>query len=137
MKPQQPGMVVGQPVKVNNGYQAQGYPGQQLYGDPYAAQQQIGPPPPAQYDPSQNYGNVAAPLPNCYGLTSPTTITCPSCHANCITKTTINISSLQWLIYVLLFLFFPLCCCAPCYVASCYQVRHNCSCCGMYVGSSQ
>ena len=104
--PPQNNMVIGQPMAPQD-YNKPMY-GNPAYNTPYQNSPNPGGAPiPAPYDPYQNQGY--APLPNLYGQTQPVGITCPSCHAQVVTKVTYSISAMQWLMYVLLFLFFPLC----------------------------
>mmetsp|Transcript_18774 Transcript_18774/g.20962 ORF Transcript_18774/g.20962 Transcript_18774/m.20962 type:complete len:92 (+) Transcript_18774:107-382(+) len=75
--------------------------------------------------------------PSVYGATSPVNITCPSCKNSTLTRTEATVSTMQWIIYIILYFFFPFCCCAPCYFPSCFQVKHVCSTCNHFIGVSQ
>ncbi|CAI2380550.1 unnamed protein product [Moneuplotes crassus] len=149
-----PKVVIGEPVQVNpsnanhfgggrpgqynnstNLYPSQGYGGS---SGAYGAGP-MGPPAPASYDPyapQQHY----VPPPSCYGMNKPIPIKCPNCgHGDSLryTKTKISISPTQWILFIILYLFFPMCCCAPCYVPSCYRVTHTCGECNYFIGISQ
>ncbi|CAI2384455.1 unnamed protein product [Moneuplotes crassus] len=72
-----------------------------------------------------------------YGVTQSTTLTCPNCSNKISTRTEAKVSMTQWIIYIILYFFFPICCCFPCYIPSCFQVIHSCPICNQHIGSSQ
>ena len=121
-------------------YQPQpGYPPAQPapYGGQPAPYPGQAPPPVMMGPPAGAPMGGAAPAPSVYGVTTPITMTCPNCKNSTQTRTEGSVSTMQWIIYIILYFFYPLCCCAPCYFSSCYQVKHSCSTCNHFIGVSQ
>ena len=111
---QQPGYGQQQPGHMQPG----GYPGQQ---------------PPVMLVSHQS----AAPAPSVYGQCDPISITCPGCNSKTMTKTAYKVTTNQIIFYIVLFLFYPIICCAPCYYPTCYRVEHRCANCSHFIGASQ
>lgn len=64
--------------------------------------------------------------------------TCSYCHQSISTHTRRSLSATGWMSVIVLFFVFlvflvPLCC-IPCFIPSCYDVKHYCTNCGNYLG---
>ena len=93
--PAQPGYPPQQPMATG---QPQPYPGQA----PAPAYQQ-----PAPIMGAGVGGGMATP--SVYGMTASANMSCPNCKNQISTRTISTVSTTQWIIYIILFLFYPLC----------------------------
>ncbi|CAI2384180.1 unnamed protein product [Moneuplotes crassus] len=64
---------------------------------------------------------------------SPNCMHCHNCRNVSYKRTYYEISPLQWILYIILFFFFPMCCFLPCYFTSLYTKRQVCSVCNVDV----